>query len=370
MYRGYGNVDDSGSWAGHLRGVLLKRSAHPFILERAAIKAFQIAFPPRDMAEDLRCRNRFSYFFADTLGLPSASISGMTLSNGHNVPSMSIGVDGSFETTSLDLGTGHKPGDVVTVTWQPQSNDGSAQPQVGRIHLYGQKGFSIVTDTDDTIKDTRVLRTRESIRQAFEEDYKAIAGMPKLYQHWNKLLSTPEASDVAFHYLSSSPYSLLRSLERLFYKAKFPPGVLHLEKLRVKEPSTVFALGNPGAFKANEIHRITTTFPDRKYILVGDSTQADADAYGKILKSDPNGERYVCAFIRLVSGVDEVIERKNNRRSVIESAFDGVDRRRFYAFSDPAELMSVDLLNGKCKPAGKSDTDIGTFWDDMPASKF
>jgi len=169
-------------------------------------------------------------------------------------------------------------------------------------------------------------------------------------------LATRESPDVAFHYVSGTPYSLDPSIDRFFVNASYPLGVVTLAKLRFKNPTTVLGLLQYAQFKVVEANRVAAAYPQRRIVLFGDSGQSDAKAYGELMRGDPNGARYPCAFIRLVTGIDAKKEAKLNQRSVFDKAFAGVPTSRWYLYRDPAELWNIQWEQGRCRPANVPDS--------------
>jgi len=51
-----------------------------------------------------------------------------------------------------------------------------------------EEGVSVVTDMDDTIKDTHVLDRKEMLKNTFVRPFVAVAGMPELYRSWKEAL--------------------------------------------------------------------------------------------------------------------------------------------------------------------------------------
>jgi phosphatidate phosphatase APP1 len=152
----------------------------------------------------------------------------------------------------------------------------------GRIQLIGRKGISVVSDIDDTIKDSNVLDHRELIANTFGREFRSVPGMVNLYQVW------ASKSDVVFHYVSGSPWQLYPSLSGFIQSEGFPPGTFHLRQFRLKDKSAVEFLENRTLnFKLGAIDRLMRIFPERRFILVGDSAEKDPEVYAQIAKRFP-----------------------------------------------------------------------------------
>ncbi|HOM18508.1 MAG TPA: DUF2183 domain-containing protein, partial [Thermoguttaceae bacterium] len=134
----------------------------------------------------------------------------------------------------------------------------------GRLQLIGPKGFSIVSDIDDTIKHTQMLEPREMLLNSLVRPFRAVEGMAEVYQE------AVEGEGVV-HYVSASPWQLLLPLEEFRQKARFPPGSFHLQHVRFDPGALVQMFSGPKDFKIAQIAQILKHFPHRRFILVGDS---------------------------------------------------------------------------------------------------
>jgi phosphatidate phosphatase APP1 len=103
--------------------------------------------------------------------------------------------------------------------------------------------------------------------------------MPELYSDIRNLL-TPSAP---FFYLSASPYNLYPFL-RGFRDAHYPHGQLILRDASWMTISGLLSNLTLGTekYKISRIKKIRGWLPRRKMICIGDSTQSDPEAYGKL----------------------------------------------------------------------------------------
>jgi phosphatidate phosphatase APP1 len=97
------------------------------------------------------------------------------------------------------------------------------------------------------------------------------------------------------------------------------------------------------AYKVDRIQKVHEQFPKRKFILIGDSTQTDPEAYGEVYRMFP---KWIGAiYIRRVTGVSEMDEGKKNAPERFTKAFEDVPDNVWYVFDDPSELyQKVDAL--------------------------
>src|SRR6185295_172014 len=104
----------------------------------------------------------------------------------------------------------------------------------------------------------------------------------------------------------------------------FPPGSMHL-----RESTTWHTLipgnGESRAPKIAAIGRLMEDFPERRFLLVGDSGEKDPEIYGEVARTRP--ERVEGVVIR-----DVTAEGRDAPR--YRSAFEGVDPARWHILKD------------------------------------
>lgn len=173
------------------------------------------------------------------------------------------------------------PGNVGTsLTWIPvraHTRADDARIIVGAVQLVDQSGISVVSDIDDTIKDSHVLNRRELAANTFLREFRAVPGMSELYRRW------AANNDVAFHYVSGSPWQLYPFLSEFLERTQFPAGSFHLRMFRWKDRSSLEFLENRTMeYKLGVIDELMRRFTGRRFILVGDSGERDPDVYAQI----------------------------------------------------------------------------------------
>ena len=148
----------------------------------------------------------------------------------------------------------------------------------GRVCVIGQKGISVISDIDDTIKISNVLNKRELVRNTFFREFRPAPGMTALYRKW-------KLQGASFHYVSGSPWQLYIPIANFMKKYDFPEGSIHLKHFRLKDSSTMrFIIADQITYKTRIIESIIIKFPLRRFILVGDSGEHDPEIYGRIAK--------------------------------------------------------------------------------------
>ncbi|HEY5604283.1 MAG TPA: phosphatase domain-containing protein [Gammaproteobacteria bacterium] len=210
---------------------------------------------------------------------------------GQNIQAHKTGDNGHFELlTPLAIETSGctKWLNVKVITPQDDQRDFS-----GRIQCVAEQGISVISDIDDTIKQSNVLDKKELMKNTFVRDFKAVHGMAELYRAWS-------AQGYAFHYVSSSPWQLYPALNAFLLDADYPAGSMHLKLVRLKDTSFFNLFDTPEAGKFPEITALLTQYPQRKFILVGDAGEKDPEIYARIAKDNP--DRILKILIRRLPG--------------------------------------------------------------------
>ena len=165
------------------------------------------------------------------------------------------------------------------LTFRASSSDHSG---VGHVQLIPPAGVSVVSDIDDTVKETHVpAGATEVLQNTFFRPFVAADGMATMYRGM---------ADAAFHYVSGGPFQLYDPIAEFLFgpEVAFPHGTVHMKVIpkHVPEFSTWDAISrlliNPDAtfvHKEQEISQLMRRFPRRKFVLIGDSGERDPDVY-------------------------------------------------------------------------------------------
>jgi len=159
--------------------------------------------------------------------------------------------------------------------------------------------FGVISDIDDTILHTGVvssLKWRVVINTVFKRagNRTPLKGAANFYSLLHRGKSGEEANPI--FYVSHSPWNLYRYLELFLQKNNFPKGPILLRnfpkfkrrKAEDEKPQ-----------KQKEILNILKTYPDLKFILIGDSGEHDADIYIEIAELYPNN--IIAIYLRSVA---------------------------------------------------------------------
>ncbi|KAJ6256928.1 hypothetical protein Dda_7811 [Drechslerella dactyloides] len=198
-------------------------------------------------------------------------------------------------------------------------------------------GFGVISDVDDTIKVSNVLDKKAAIKALLIEDHKAVDGMPQLYSKLNGALNTPQ-----WLYLTGSPYQFYPSLRQFIFET-YPKGPIVTQNLTFSEPKALLAaiVNDSGVrdYKVAQMEKFVSYYPQKKFVMIGDSTQQDPEAYAEVARRHPDSIQ--CIWIRQVQNATNTPER-------FASAFKAVPQAKWKVFTNPAEVTNLDVANGKC----------------------
>lgn len=198
----------------------------------------------------------------------------------------------------------------------------------GAILLVPRQGISIVSDIDDTIKISQVRDRHALIQNTFLRPFRPVPGMAALYRQWQT------NAGIAFHYVSASPWQMFRALDMFLRSEKFPEGSVHLQSVRIKDGSFVELFGAHDDHKLAVLDGLMERYPERVFVLVGDSGERDPEIYGETARRYP--ARVGMVWIRDVTG-----EGRESAR--YGAAFRAVARERWRLFGDGTELLGEKL---------------------------
>lgn len=184
------------------------------------------------------------------------------------------------------------------------------------VQIIEPKGVSLISDIDDTVKQSNIaLGTKEVFRNTFARELRdlTIDGVQDWYGALHDL-------GVRVHYCSNSPWQLYPVLATFFKMAGLPPGSLHLKQYT----GVLQGIFEPVAErKKGTLERIMGDFPERKFLLVGDSGEADLEVYTELAVANPG--KIVAIFIRDVTTPEQTgyfdsgIHRKFSEMAISKS---------------------------------------------------
>lgn len=197
----------------------------------------------------------------------------------------------------------------------------------GQAYLLGDRGLSIISDIDDTLKHSYVGCKRTLLTNTFLRPFETIPGMAPLFRDWAE-------QGAAFHYVSSSPWQLYQHLATHLASEGFPAGSFHLRAFRLRDHLIRRILMLRRSGKASVIRAMIQTFPQRQFLLVGDSGEADPEIYGLMARKFPR--QVAGIYIRQIAG-------PRNGPARYAKAFREVQPALIRMFRDAEELADIRL---------------------------
>ena len=194
----------------------------------------------------------------------------------------------------------------------------------GKLQMIEPTGVSIISDVDDTIKHSNVGNRRDLFRNTFARRFVPVTGMPELYQDCTR-------GGAVFHFVSGSPWQLYEPLHEFCRAEGYPLGSFHLKRFRFREAARKLRKSPQKAYKRTTIEPILSAFPGRRFVLIGDSGEQDAEIYGSLLREYPH--QIIGVFIRAIRGESRETDR-------IRQAFEGTDPDKWSLYVDPSEIRA------------------------------
>ena len=179
--------------------------------------------------------------------------------------------------------------------------------------------FGVISDIDDTILHTGVVSTfkwRLLINTFFKSPAKrkALEGTSKFYSLLHLGKSGKNANPI--FYVSHSPWNLYKYLNFFLSKNNFPKGAILLRTFgNIFQKKTADIKPQ----KQKEIVNILKTYPNLKFILIGDAGEYDADIYMEIVKNYPN--RIAAIYLRSVKHVKKMARIKELIKDYYDTPF-------------------------------------------------
>jgi phosphatidate phosphatase APP1 len=216
-------------------------------------------------------------------------------------------------------------GNVARIRLEIVHPDGSGSLAVGQAFLLPAEGVSVISDIDDTLKHSYVACKRTLLANTFLREFAPISGMAELFRDWAGV-------GAAFHYVSSSPWQLYRHLAEHLAEQGFPDGSYHLRAFRLRDHLIRRILMLRRSGKAAVIRGLLQMFPRRRFVLVGDSGEADPEIYGAMARRFPR--QVAGIYIRQLDGPRNSAQR-------YQRAFRGVRPDSVRLFREAQELAGT-----------------------------
>ncbi|KAI0672666.1 hypothetical protein C8Q78DRAFT_1020750 [Trametes maxima] len=266
--------------------------------------------------------------------IPNANLTALVYANGSSVTNSS-GIQltmadevGEFDQFVAVSGLGGNSNSVRIVETGIVNVTG---PGNGTIILVPSSGISVVSDIDDVMRITKVYVPNQGLYNSFVQPYVNVPGIPELFAHWNETLPS-----VAFHYDTTTPVELTRTyVDYLF--SNFPLGSLEMRPINITDPGQILEA------RQNSLLKLFETFPQRKFVLVGDTSSSTLlSAYPQIAQQFP--DQIACIFIRNTSATDP-----DDKIPFSTSDFKNINNNTWFFYRTADDLFNLDIASGQCR---------------------
>lgn len=215
--------------------------------------------------------------------------------------------------------------------------------------------FAVISDIDDTVLRSRVTEGMRAMLTTLVGDANrrdAIPGMASLYRALNRGPAGAGggvASLPSFFYVSTGSWAMYPLLTKFLQGRGFPRGPLFLTDWG---PTDRYIVRSGKEHKRNAIGRLLNSYPDTRFVLIGDSGQGDPEVYLEFAGSHP---QQVGAIIIVDVGphLPERAEQLTER--AVEAQNHGV---QFHFVRDAHHAAEVALELGFCDAATLDEVEL------------
>jgi hypothetical protein len=133
----------------------------------------------------------------------------------------------------------------------------------GTAYLVPNEGLTVISDIDDILRVTKIYEPEQGLLNSFARPFTPWENMPEIYANWSKSLP-----NMHFHYLTTTPEQVTRNYMQFIY-ATYPGGSFDTRPLNFSDITATLSI------RKFLLDKIFQTFPQRKFILVADTSNSD-----------------------------------------------------------------------------------------------
>ncbi|KAJ5836307.1 hypothetical protein N7447_002333 [Penicillium robsamsonii] len=197
-------------------------------------------------------------------------------------------------------------------------------------YLVPPKGLTFISDVDDILRVTKIYQPAQGLLNSFARPFTAWQKMPEIYSNWSTSLP-----DAHFHYLTTTPEQVTRNYMEFIYD-NYPGGSFDTRPLNFSDVSATLSI------RKFLLEKIFETFPERKFVLVADTSNSDVMRDYPKLATDFPGQ-VQCIFIRNTSATDP-----GDKFPYDTSGFKKLKQSMYMFFVNSDDLKNLDIANGQC----------------------
>lgn len=203
-------------------------------------------------------------------------------------------------------------------------------------YLVPPNGLTIISDIDDILRVTKIYEPKEGLLNSFARAFTPWMDMPDIYANWSKAL--PE---LHFHYLTTTPEQVTRNYMQFIY-ATYPLGSFDTRPLNFSDVSATLSI------RKFLLDRIFQTYPQRKFVLVADTSNSDVMKDYPQMATDFPGQ-VQCILLRNTSATDS-----GDKFPYDTSGFKGLPQSMYMFFTVPVCSSFLSLRSRSFKPTTRT----------------
>ncbi|GAM85733.1 hypothetical protein ANO11243_037410 [Dothideomycetidae sp. 11243] len=197
-------------------------------------------------------------------------------------------------------------------------------------YLVPPTGLTIVNDIDDILRVTKIYEPAQGILNSFARPFTPWENMPDIYANWSATIP-----NMHFHYLTTTPEQITRNYMQFIY-ATYPSGSFDTRPLNFSNIDETLSV------RKFLLQKIFETFPQRKFILIADTSNSDVMKDYPQMYFDFPGQ-VQCIFLRNTTATDP-----GDRFPYDTSGFKGIPQKNYMFFLNADDLTGLDVANGQC----------------------
>jgi len=197
-------------------------------------------------------------------------------------------------------------------------------------YLVPNEGLTVISDIDDILRVTKIYEPEQGLLNSFARPFTAWENMPSIYSNWSTSLP-----NMHFHYLTTTPEQVTRNYMQFIYST-YPGGSFDTRPLNFSDISATLSI------RKFLLQRIFQTFPQRKFILIADTSNSDVMKDYPAMATDFPGQ-VQCIFLRNTTATDP-----GDRFPYDTSGFKNLNQSNYMFFLNPDDLTNLDIANGQC----------------------
>ncbi|TGO21075.1 hypothetical protein BPAE_0244g00060 [Botrytis paeoniae] len=197
-------------------------------------------------------------------------------------------------------------------------------------YLVPESGITIISDIDDILRVTKIYEPEEGLLNSFARPFTQWMNMPDIYANWSRTIP-----NFHFHYLTTTPEQVTRNYMQFIYDT-YPGGSFDTRPLNFSDVSATLSI------RKYLLTKIFETYPNRKFILMADTSNSDVMKDYPEMATDFPGQ-VQCIFLRNTSGTDS-----GDKFPYETSGFQNLNQSQYMFFLVPDDLTNLDIVNGQC----------------------